>query len=413
MVRMTLSPLKAAALLVLLAGGCLGAITNVNVTGTTATQAIVTYTAPDANACTIQVSQSSSLTPLVPDVDPTIFSGANNDLSRASTVTNGLSRTVVIGQRTAQLATAAGANTARHYSRALQAGTPQFGLITCPSTGDTAPFSFVTTNILLGSSYGEPWFADPSNPGDQPFPESLHDGLGPNGNGSTPWAFVDPRTGMYLQELSTRSDVYANFTSDNSIITAHNAGQVNNACDTAGPWTNPCYAVCPHGSGCPGAGSNYATVGNSTAWLILPVDFFQYGCSGNSCLGGGFYGGTRYDYGTILDQVLVSLTGYVNSPTNSNRVLDVAISLNGGATPNTSIQQVAFPQTCCSTLSVGSANQAQPGLLQWLLDSNPRINRQELDTRGRCEGHGAKRRLRHTHLAEWRLERMQSRILWK
>jgi hypothetical protein len=380
MVRITLFLLKTAALLFILAAACLGTITNVSVTGTTATQAIVTYTAPDANGCTIQVSQNPSLTPLVPDVDPAIFSGANKDLSRASTVTYGLSRTVVIGQRTAQLATASGANTARHYSRALQAAMAHFGLITCPSTGDTASFSFMTTTILLGSTYGEPWFADPSYPGDQPFPESLHDGLGPNGNGSTPWAFVDPKTGLYLQELSTRSDVYANFTGDNPIITAHNAGQVNNSCDTAGPWTNPCSAVCPHGSNCPGAGSNYATVGNSTGWLILPVDFFQYGCSGNTCLNGGLYGGTRYDYGTTLDQVLVSITGYVNSPTTANRVVDVAVSVNGGAVPTTNVQQVTLGQSCCSTLSVGSANQAQPGLSAWLLDSNPRINRQEFQT---------------------------------
>jgi hypothetical protein len=400
MIRMTLLPLKAAALLLLLAVACLGTITNVSVTGTTATQAIVTYTAPDANACTIQVSQNSSLSPLIPDVDPTIFSAANNDLARPSTLTYGLSRTVVIGQRTAQLATASGANTARHYSRALQAATPHFGLISCASTGDTAPFSFITTTIMPGNTYGEPWFGDPANPGQTPFPVSDH--------GATFQAeWNDPSTGSLVEEISTRSTIsnilgHLSGTSGNpgnGLITAHNGGVLNNPCDSVGPWTSPCNAICVANQGtyftCPNNNgsstpSSWATVGNSTGWLVFPIDPYQFYCSpftspGQTCQQGGFYGGTRYDagLGDTLDQIQVGGNAFVNS---SNNILDVC--LGNGYVCFTPIQQVSVANgsscgnACAWNTMGGTSNRAiafgNVGTDEWLLDSSPRINRQEL-----------------------------------
>ena len=134
----------------------MAAIGNFRVLGTTATQALIAYTAPDGNACTIQLSQNAGLTPLALDVDPGTFANSNSDLIRPSTVTSGLSRTVLLGQRTAQYATAGTHSGVRHFSRALQAYTPYFGKITCPSTGDTADFTFTTGNIPLGHDIRRP-----------------------------------------------------------------------------------------------------------------------------------------------------------------------------------------------------------------------------------------------------------------
>src|ERR1019366_29942 len=74
--------MKTIALSIISAGACLAAIGNLCVLGTTATQALIAYTAPDANACTIQLSQSAGLTPLALDVDPGTFANSNFDLSR-------------------------------------------------------------------------------------------------------------------------------------------------------------------------------------------------------------------------------------------------------------------------------------------------------------------------------------------
>src|SRR5580658_10251610 len=103
----------------------LGAITDVTVSAVTSTQALLTYTAPSSAACTVQVSHSNTLSPLVHDVDATIFSGANSD-GRTGNISSGTSRQFVIGQRTAQQG-----SSSYFYSRALQADTTHYYQIAC------------------------------------------------------------------------------------------------------------------------------------------------------------------------------------------------------------------------------------------------------------------------------------------
>jgi len=343
-------PIKMAALLAASACTCLAAIGNMRVLGTTATQAVIEYDAPDGNACTIQLSQSASLTPPALDVDPGTFANSNSDLGRPSTLTAGLSRTLVLGQRTAQLATAGTYSGVRHFSRALQAYTPYFGQITCPSTGDTATFAFTTDNIPLGQTYGDPWLSDPSHPGDQPWPEWM--------GGLTPESFIDPLTGTLQYRIGLRGNnpTIWNF----AFGSAFNQGQTT-PCDSAGPWTSPCSVT---------AGSGNTTVGNSTAPLVLRPPMTAHSPWTSS-----------YGQYFSLDQLAVALTGYVSSSTTSFRVLDVCLSLNGGASCASSVQQM----TLGTTSSQQTVGQAPPtvwvplhfGADAWVLDTNPRLNLQE------------------------------------
>jgi len=75
-----------------------GAVGNVAVRGVTSTQAILTYTAPDAGVCSVEASESATYRPLVHDVDPVLFAGANLD-SRAESMSSGRERVFVIGKR--------------------------------------------------------------------------------------------------------------------------------------------------------------------------------------------------------------------------------------------------------------------------------------------------------------------------
>src|SRR5215831_5066098 len=109
------------------------------------TQAVLAYTAPDASACTVEVSESNTYAPLVRDVDAALFPGSNLD-SRAETASSGLARQFVLGKRTIQQA-----SDNRWYSRSLANNTTHYYRVTCGATINTG--SFTTANIPLGRTY--------------------------------------------------------------------------------------------------------------------------------------------------------------------------------------------------------------------------------------------------------------------
>ena len=162
------------------------AVTNVRVAGTTAAQAVVAYTAPDAAACSVAVSESAGYAPVVYDVDGAKFTNAMLD-SRAGNMVRGRDRTFVVGRRAAEKAL-----DNRFYSRALQANTLHYYRITCGS--DTATGTFRTANIPLGMTYPEPYPADPNNPGQYAWPNQRFEQQQED--------FIDPQTGALVHRMT-------------------------------------------------------------------------------------------------------------------------------------------------------------------------------------------------------------------
>jgi hypothetical protein len=150
---------------------------SVQVKGTTATQAVLSYTAPDANPCAIKVSESTSLSPLVHDVDAALFANSDSD-SRPGVLSHGTSRLFVVGTRDTETGTD-GSN----YSRALQANTLHYYSITCGASVVTG--SFTTANVPLGMTYRD-------------LPASVF----PTVTDDLAQTIVDPHTGTLLKKLN-------------------------------------------------------------------------------------------------------------------------------------------------------------------------------------------------------------------
>ena len=213
------------------------AILNVRVTDTTNTQAVIQYQAPDAQACSVEVSEKNDFSVLVNDVDGGKFAGANLD-SRAGNVTSGRARTVVVGRRAAERGT-----DMNRYSRALQALTKHYYRITCPSTGDVASGQFQTANLMMGNSYTDPAPGDASQPGEYGWPTlSFNSRMTP---------IVDPQTGLLIRQVSLPDD---------RVITQSNQ-TFQYARSTS--WTNPNAALSPTNTG------SSASVSGSLGTLLL------------------------------------------------------------------------------------------------------------------------------------------------
>jgi hypothetical protein len=126
----------------------------VSVAGVTNTQAVLSYTASDSSPCTVTVSENSSLSPPVNDVNSSLFSGSNLD-NRTGSIANGLARKFVTGLRAVQQGT-----DGNWYSRSLQAYTTHYLQVACDTAIGTG--SFTTANIPTNVGYRDPQPVNPS-----------------------------------------------------------------------------------------------------------------------------------------------------------------------------------------------------------------------------------------------------------
>jgi hypothetical protein len=326
------------------------AVTNVRVLGTTSTQAVLAYTAPDTSACTIEVSASQTFSPLAHDVDPALFSGANLD-SRPENVTAGRQRIFVVGRRTADQAA-----DGNRYSRALQADTIHYFRIHCGS--DLATGTFATTNIPLGNTAPETYPTDPAAPGEYAWP-------------TVDWndqskEYIDPQTGVLLKRLTSAWPLAASAVTNASI-----AYEVNPS-----TWTTPANAALVDTNWASYAGTNQDPV-----FIRLP----------EITLGGGTRAQMN-DWNNAywsLQDIQITVKAYcstANCVQNAagERNVDLCLSVNGVSCA--SAWKTITVGTSANDAAVSypsDANFRTPGLQKWWTDAAHRpIPSQYIGTRG-------------------------------
>ena len=227
---------------------------NVNILGITPTQAVLSYAAPDGNACSVAVSTSNVANPftgmytsVVHDVDPALFLGADQD-TKSGNLVNGTQRTIVVGHRGV-----GDGSDGNIYSLALQANTLHYFRISCGNGAYVGTGSFTTRDIPLGDS----------------APETIP--YDANGFGGYGWPtinfadqsqkYVDPQTGALLQRLTGSGDQpYAQF--PNQGISA--------AIDLSGGAWNTLGNL---GSSTDGTVATYSGPGGPNSAIFLPLSF--------------------------------------------------------------------------------------------------------------------------------------------
>lgn len=252
-----------------------GQISAVRIAGTTATQVIASYTAPDERACALAVSTSSKYSPLAHDVDESLFPGSSSDF-RPGSIHNGRSRLVVIGRHGMTANESPNpflASDGKRYSRALEADTLYYYRVTCGR--DTASGTFTTANILPGNTAAEPLAADAARPGEYNWPSVVHPS-------SRAESIVDPNTGALIRKvtLSSESDSpgNANGWPDGGMfqvcshLTRELRGHTYTLCYVPGAAFSTLYSI-------------ETDTGNAYSLTRLSIPYGRFGCSSTGTVG--------------------------------------------------------------------------------------------------------------------------------
>jgi hypothetical protein len=269
----------------------------VSVEGVSSTQAVLSYTAPDDAGCTVRVSESESLSPLVHDVNGTLFSGSEQDVTRPTTTVNGQYRAVTIGARTSERA-----SNGWLYSRALQTFTQHYYSVECSS--GTAAGTFMTANIPLGNTFPEP-------------PPFNADGFGNYAWPTIDWAdasktYVDPMTGVLVRMAYPLPAQQGNsrWGGDNGeYALAH-------AIDGAGVWTNVNNLLNTSTSG---PFATYSGANQDPVFLAFPEIYGTTNISG-------------WGSPVQLDDVRLKLYGSGSGSSEEDRTVLACLSIDSGQT---------------------------------------------------------------------------------
>ncbi len=201
------------------------------------TQAVISYTSPIAGYCTVEVSHESDYMPLIHDVNGSLFTNADRDLSRASTVTSGLRRTVIIGAETSDVASNV------WYSRALFADKGHYVRVTCD--GNSAAIHFTTPSPRVGDLFAKVPPFNSAAFGNRAWPT-----MSPTDQTTE---YADPMTGVALR-LATKAGEYVRQAPSTVLFGAYTGGT---------GWTNP-------GNILAHSATTYAQTTNTNAIVVYP-----------------------------------------------------------------------------------------------------------------------------------------------
>ncbi len=297
---------------------------------TTPTQSILAYTASSDSPCSIQVSESPTLSPLVHDVDPSLFPGANLD-SRAGNLTNGLERTFVVGARRSDVAT-----DNKLYSRALQANTQHYYQINCDSAAVTG--QFMTDNPPFGNSYSD-------NP---PFNAA---GFGNYGWPTIDWTdqstvYIDPLTGIAIKRFTTPGAFGYHGGSSGS----QGGGALNVQYDSSATWTSP---------------ANITSGNSSTLATSATTNPIFVAWDGSNLNPNGYQINGYYPFSFSIDSLQLNVFGNGSDGSSTNRTVQVCLVFYDSTTCNSGWQNIVVPQTLVSTAVSYPASTVFPNTGAW------------------------------------------------
>ncbi|MFZ0592798.1 MAG: hypothetical protein WAM39_20225 [Bryobacteraceae bacterium] len=294
----------------------------VQVIGTTQTRAVFAYNAPDTNACSVTVLDSSNN--VAHDTDPTLFSGAGNDLGPGNLAT-GTYRTVVVGRRTSDLAL-----DGKLYSRALQADSPYTFQVSCDGGASTGSITFRTRTIPVGNSAPDPFPFNSNGYGNYAYPSIDYS--------NTATTYIDPQTGVLLKRLTTPG--YGSPGTHTELYPLY-------AYDLSGNWTNAQNVLAQDGQY-----ASYSGAGGGSDAIFLPTASAE--------------GQRAYiDYSeNYVDDMLARLNGYGDQSNAADRSLSVCLTVDAGQTCIGNTLTFTLPQSTAAEVD-GPGTYPSPFFSGW------------------------------------------------
>lgn len=306
--------------------------TKVGIQGSTLPQqAIVEFDSTYAGACTVTVSESPSYSPVVNDVNTSLFAGSNVAEAGAG------HRTFIIGHRTAELAL-----DGKLFSRSLAAGTAHYGLVTCD--GSSAPFVFTTAN-LAGIT-----------PMTIPFNTAGHGNLA-----YPPFSFTDRNA--YVVDPTSGAKMYrVTDPTDRSFVQAANFAASSVLSGTS--WTD----LQNLASGSTGTLATTAT----TNWACIPID-----ATTPRTFGGYSIVDSTTVYAFQSANIAAHLYGSVTDTSGENGKAQIALSIDSCQTAYTDVVDTAAFTGSATDRGLTPSTGTSPGYIGWSkpIPANYRMSR--------------------------------------